>query len=560
MRIVIVGGVAGGATAAARLRRLDEKAEIIILERGEFVSFANCGLPYYISGEINNESALKLQTPNGFKSRYNVDVRVHSEALSIDRDKKEIVVADLAQNSEYTLEYDKLILSTGAYPFIPNIDGFDNDKVFTLRDIPDSNRIKSFVKNNSPKSVAIIGGGFIGIEMAESLRKLHLEVTLIEKSNHLLASLDYDIAVEFHQHVRTSGVHLMLNSGVNAIKDDGEQLNLVLDSCEIKVDFVISAIGVRPESKLASDSGLNLNRFGAVEVDEHFLTSDKDIYAIGDCASVKNYITDEISFIPLAGPANKQGRNIADNIFGFEAKYQGTLGSSILKYFDVTVASTGINEQAAIRNGIDYDKVFTFSASHAGYYPGGIPMSIKTIFEKSTGKILGAQIVGSNGVDKRCDVIATAIQFGATASDLTRLELCYAPPYSSAKDPVNIVGYVIENIVTGKIKNFNWDYIKSVPENATLLDVRTKYEYNEGSVDGFINIPVDDLRENLDKLDSSKPIYVTCQSGLRSYLACKILINNGFDCYNISGGYRHYSMIEEEEYFASFDCVGKPLS
>lgn len=545
MKTLIVGGVAGGASAAARLRRLDEQAEIILFERGDYISFANCGLPYYIGDTITEKEALTLQTPSSFHARFNVDVRVGNEVTAIDKEVKSVTVKNVQTGESYTENYDKLILSMGAYPLMPNIDGVHSDKVFTLRNIPDTYKIKDYIREHHPKTAAVVGGGYIGVEMAENLSETGLQVTIVEMSEQVIGPLDFDMASDVHRHLESKGVRLMLGNAVRSIKDNGSGLLIALNSGEIDADMLIMAIGVRPESALAVQAGLSVNKAGSIVVDTHMCTSDQDIYAVGDAVEVTDYITGSKAFIPLAGPANRQGRIAADNLCGIPSEYTGTQGSAILKVFDLTVASTGINEKTAKRLGLNYDKVFTYSASHASYYPGAVNMSVKVIFEKDSGKILGAQLVGYDGVDKRCDVIATAIRFGATASDLTRLELCYAPPYSSAKDPVNMAGFVMENLLTGKVKQFHWHDVAALPRDgsAILLDTRTKIEYDNGHIDGFINIPLDSLRGRLEELDKSKPIYVTCQIGLRGYVACRILSQNGFDCYNLSGGYRLYRSI-----------------
>ena len=544
-KILIIGGVAGGATAAARLRRLDEFSEIIMFERGNYISYANCGLPYYIGGDITDKSALTLQTPESFNSRFNVDVRVNNEVISIDTKNKSVEVKDHKTGKVYHESYDKLILSPGAEPVKPNIEGFDNDKVFTLRNIPDTYKIKDYIENNKPKSAVVVGGGYIGIEMAENLHKSGLEVTIVELGEHVIAPLDFDMACDVHNHIRQNGVKLILKDGVKAISDSSTGLKVTLGNGELFADMVIMSVGVRPESSIAKNAGLKVNNHGAIIVDEHMLTSDKDIYAVGDAVEITDFVTGQKGFIPLAGPANKQGRIAADNICGIDSTYGGTQGTGILKCFDLTIATTGITETKAKELGLNYEKSFTYSASHASYYPGAVNMSVKIIFDKENGKLFGAQIVGYEGADKRLDVLATAIRANMTVYDLTKLELAYAPPFSSAKDPVNMAGFVSENILTGKTKVFHWQQVNDLPRDGsvTLLDIRTKMEYDNGNIDGFINIPVDELRQNLNKLDKSKPVYVTCQVGLRGHLACRILSQNGFECYNLSGGYRLYSSI-----------------
>ena len=556
MKVVIVGGVAGGASAAARLRRLDESAEIIMFERGEYISFANCGLPYYIGGEITKKSALTLQTPQSFNARFNVDVRVNSEVTSIDPKAKTVTVRS-KDRGEYTESYDKLILSPGAAPIRPPMEGADNARVFTLRNIPDTIKIREYVEEEFPESAVVVGGGYIGVEMAENLKNAGVAVTIVELADHVIAPLDYDMACDVHRYLKEKGVGLILKNGVQAIKEEGGKLKLTLSDGEIETDMVIMAVGVRPDTALAKEAGLELNKRGAIVVNEHMLTSDPDIYAVGDAVEVTDFVTGEKADIPLAGPANKQGRIAADNICGIPTTYKNTLGSAVLKIFDMTVATTGVNERAAKAAGLDYDKVYTYSNSHASYYPGSTGMSIKTLYEKGTGKILGAQIVGFDGVDKRCDVLATAIRAGMTAKDLTELELCYAPPFGSAKDPVNFVGYVIENTLAGRVKNFFWDDVAKLPRDGsvTLLDVRTDLERENGQyIEGFIHIPVDELRARAGELDKSKPVYIHCRTGLRSYVACCMLAGMGFDCYNLSGGWRLYESILSETKSPEHGC------
>ena len=556
MKVVVVGGVAGGASAAARLRRLDESAEIIMFERGEYISFANCGLPYYIGGEITDRAALTLQTPQSFHSRFHVDVRINSEVTAIDPKAKQVTVCS-KDRGEYTESYDKLILSPGAAPIRPPMEGADNERAFTLRNIPDTYKIRGYVEEQHPKSAVVVGGGYIGVEMAENLKNAGVDVTIVELADHVIAPLDYDMACDVHRYLKEKGVGLILQNGVQSIREEDGALRLTLSDGEIDTDLVIMAVGVRPDTALAKEAGLELNRRGAIVVDEHMLTSDPDIYAVGDAVEVTDFVTGEKAYIPLAGPANKQGRIAADNICGIPTTYKNTQGSAVLKIFDMTVATTGVNERAAKAAGLDYDKVYTFSNSHASYYPGSTGMSIKTLYEKGTGKILGAQIVGFDGVDKRCDVLATAIRAGMTAKDLTELELCYAPPFGSAKDPVNFVGYVIENTLAGRVKNFFWDDVAKLPRDGsvTLLDVRTDLERENGQyIDGFIHIPVDELRERVGELDKSKPVYIHCRTGLRSYVACCMLAGLGFDCYNLSGGWRLYESILSETKSPEHGC------
>jgi NADPH-dependent 2,4-dienoyl-CoA reductase/sulfur reductase-like enzyme/rhodanese-related sulfurtransferase len=544
-RILIVGGVAGGASAAARLRRLDENARIVMFERGEYISFANCGLPYYIGGEITNREELTLQTPESFHRRFRVDVRVLSEVLSIDPVNRTVRVKDLQTGELYEEGYAKLVLSPGAEPARPPVAGFSLDRVFTLRNIPDTYRIRDYIDRQHPKSAVVVGGGYIGVEMADNLCRAGLDVTIVEFADHVIAPLDYEMAADVHRHIRKKGVKLILGDGVKEIAENGDNLRLTLGGGTLDTDMVILSVGVRPEGALAKAAGLAVNARGAIVADEHMRTSDPDIYAVGDAVEIVDFITGHKGYIPLAGPANKQGRIAADNICGIDSTYKGTQGTGILKCFDLTVATTGITEKRAQELGLDYEKSYTYSSSHASYYPGAQGMSVKILFSKENGRLLGAQIVGREGVDKRLDVLAAAIRSGLTVFELPELELAYAPPFSSAKDPVNMAGYVAENILAGRTRVFHWHEVDALPRDGsvTLLDVRTPEEFRQGSIRGFINIPVDDLRGNLQKLDPSKPVYVTCQVGLRGYIACRILCQQGFSCHNLSGGYRLYQSV-----------------
>ena len=549
-KILIVGGVAGGASAAARLRRLDESANIIMFEKDEYISFANCGLPYYIGGEITDQEALTLQTPDSFKARFNVDVRNFNEVTAITPETKTVTVYNHQLQKEYQESYDKLLLSMGAKPIKPNIPGINSNKVFTLRNIPDTYAIKEYVDTHKPKHAIVVGGGFIGIEMAENLHSTGINVTIVEMANQVISPIDYEMACEVHQHLISKGINLVLETELQAINEADNKLTVTLNNQTVDTDMVIMAIGVVPETKIVKNTEIATNSRGAIIVNDKMETSIKDIYAVGDAIEIKNFVTNKASYVPLAGPANKQGRIAADNICGFDRHYQGTQGSSILKVFDLTVASSGINEKTARELNLNYDKVYTYSANHAGYYPGAVNMSIKVLFDKSTGTILGAQIVGYDGVDKRMDVLAAAIRAKMTGFDLTELELCYAPPYGSAKDPVNMAGFVIENILTDKIKQYNWDDVASLPRDGSviLLDTRTELEYANGHIDGYINIPLDSLRTRLHELNLNKPIYVTCQIGLRGYIASRILSQNVFDTYNLNGGYRLYNTIFNQEH------------
>lgn len=553
MKTIIIGGVAGGASAAARLRRLDETAEIIILERGEYVSFANCGLPYYIGNVITNQGALTLQTPESFRARFQIDVRVCSEAVKIDPEEKTVAVNNLKSGESYTESYDNLILSPGAEPIKPNISGVDGANVFTLRNIPDTLKIKEYMESARPKSAVVVGGGYIGVEMAENLAQAGLEVSVVELSGHLIAPLDFDMAADVHRYIRSKGIRLYLNNGVTAI--DGH--TVLLQNGKVDADMVIMSVGVRPETALAKACGIQTNSRGSILVDRGMRTNLPGIYAVGDAVEVEDFITKSPAFIPLAGPANKQGRIAADNIAGGASEYTGTQGSAVLKLFDMTVATTGLNEKTAKAAGLDYDKTYLYSGSHASYYPGANNMSIKALWDKKTLKLLGAQIVGFDGVDKRMDVLAAAIRFGAKVTDLKDLELCYAPPFGSAKDPVNMLGFVAENIVSGKMKQFFWDDVAALPRDGsvTLLDVRTATEVGRGKIEGFMNIPLDSLRERIGQVPAGKPVYVHCHSGLRSYIACRILSGHGYDCFNLAGGWRLYESAINERTVPEYICT-----
>ena len=557
MKVVIIGGVAGGASAAARLRRLDEQAEIILLERGEYISFANCGLPYYIGGVIKEKSALTLQTPQQFYNRFRIDVRIKNEALSIDPIRHIVTIRRSDDGSTYEESYDKLILSPGAAPIRPAIPGIDDEAVFTLRNIPDTMKIDTFIHEREPKSAVVVGGGYIGVEMAENLSHAGIDTTIVELSDHLIAPLDFDMAADVHNYLAQKGVSVILNNGVTAIERENGRLNVKLQNGAVSADLLIMAVGVRPQTTLAKECGLLLNARGAIVVNERMETTNPDIYAVGDAVEVTDFVSKNAAVIPLAGPANKQGRIAADNICGGDSRYTGTQGSAVLKIFDMTVATTGLNEKSASAAGINYDKTYTFSASHASYYPGANNMSVKLLWEKGTLKLIGAQIVGFDGVDKRMDVLATAIRFGAKVTELIELELCYAPPFGSAKDPVNMAGFVAENVVSGKLKQFFWHDVASLPRDGsvTLLDVRTDTERSRGAIDGFMHIPVDSLREHVSEIPKGKPVYVHCHSGLRSYIACRILTGYGYDCYNLAGGWRLYDAVTKNRRVPEYRCT-----
>lgn len=545
MNYLIIGGVAGGATVAARLRRMDEKANIILFERGKYVSYANCGLPYYIGDTINNREKLFVQTAKGFTDRFRIDIRTEQEVTAIRPDKKEVEIKNLSTGETYTETYDKLVLSPGAEPLRPGIEGIGSKKIFTLRNVPDTDTIKNYVNTENPKRAIVVGGGFIGLEMAENLYDLGIQVDVVEMANQVMAPLDFSMAAIVHRQLTDKGVGLHLEDGVSRFeeKDGGVTVHL-RSGKQIATDMVLLSIGVRPETKLAKDAGLAIGERGGIAVNDYMQTSDADIYALGDAVEVRHLVTGQPALIPLAGPANKQGRIVADNIvFGNKKKYPGSIGTSIAKVFDLTVAAAGANAKLLQQNNIPYISSYTHGASHAGYYPGAVPLSIKILFAPENGKLLGAQIVGFNGVDKRIEMLAQVIQRGGTVHDLAELEHAYAPPYSSAKDPVNMAGFVAENILNKKSQIIQWRELAELPADTIRIDVRTHDEYKLGTIPGFINIPVDELREHLDELPKEKPIVVTCAVGLRGYLAYRILVQNGFKhVRNLSGGYKTWSV------------------
>ena len=544
-KIVIVGGVAGGATAAARLRRLDESAEITVIERTGFVSYANCGLPYYVGGVIPEKKSLTLQTPQSFKSRFNIDVRVSSEVTAIDRGNKRVTVRNLADGGEYSLDYDKLILSPGAKAMVPDTPGVHSERVLKLRTVEDALEMRRRVVEEKPERVVVVGGGFIGLEAAENLAEAGVGVTILQRSEQVMPPLDWDMACELHAELRKNGVDLRFKHAVESYEETENGIRVHVKGREsIDCAFVVLAVGVVPESELAKAAGLELGPKGSIMVDSHMRTSDPDIYAVGDAVPVTDPVTGALKLTPLAGPANKQGRIAADNICGIPSEYRGTLGASVVKVFGLTAAAVGLNEKAAKAAGVKYERIVGYWGNHAGYYPGAKNMTVKVLFDPDTGRILGAQIVGPVGVDKRIDVFATAIRAGLTGADLAELELSYAPPYGSAKDPVNMCGFMIENIRAGIVKQFHWDEVAALPRDGsvTLLDVRNPGEYEAGHIDGAVNIALDGMREHLGELDKSKPVYVNCFSGMRSYIACRILAGNGFDVYNLSGGWRFYDL------------------
>ncbi len=537
-KIVIVGGVAGGASAAARLRRLDEKAEIVLLERDEHISFANCGLPYYIGETILSRNKLLVQTPAAMRTRFAIDVRVYSEVTAVHPDKKTITV-NSKDRGQYEESYDYLILSPGAKPIRPTIPGINSSRILTLRNIPDTDRIKALVDQDATRRAVVIGGGFIGIEMAENLKDRGLEVSLVEAAPHILAPFDSDMSVLVERELKENGIELFLSDGVASFQEQPDTIAVTLQSGKIlATDIVILAIGVAPDTAFLAGSGITLGRRGHIIVNDQMKTSQDDIYAVGDAVEVVDFISGQPTVIPLAGPANKQGRIAADNIAGISSRFQGSQGTSILKVFSLTAASTGNNERTLKQLGINYKVAIVHPNSHATYYPGSLPLTIKLLFDDS-GRILGAQSIGIEGVDKRIDVIATVIRLKGTVSDLTELELAYAPPYSSAKDPVNMVGFVAENILSGLCDVFTYEQLAALStEETILLDVRTETEFANGSLPGALNIPVDELRQRMSELDKDKLILVYCQVGLRGYIATRILSQNGFSAKNMTGGYK----------------------
>ena len=545
MKVVIVGGVAGGATAAARIRRLDEQAEIVVFERSGYISYANCGLPYYIGDVITDPEELTLQTPESFFSRFRVNMKVRHEVTAIHPERKTVSVKNLETDEVFEESYDKLILSPGAKPTQPRLPGVGIDKLFTLRTVEDTFRIKEYINQNHPKSAVLAGGGFIGLELAENLRELGMDVTIVQRPKQLMNPFDADMASMIHSEMRKHGVKLALGYTVEGFEERNGGVDVLLkDNAPLHADMVVLAIGVTPDTALAREAGLELGIKGSIVVNDRMETSVPDIYAAGDAVQVKHYVTGEDALISLAGPANKQGRIIADNICGGDSRYLGSQGSSVIKVFDMTAATTGINETNARKAGLDVDTVILSPMSHAGYYPGGKVMTMKVVFEKGTYRLLGAQIVGYDGVDKRIDVLATAIHAGLKATQLKDLDLAYAPPYSSAKDPVNMAGFMIDNISKG-LKQWHLHDADKLPRDGSviLLDTRTAWEYSSGHIEGFVNIPVDELRERLDEIEPGKPVYVICQSGLRSYIATRILEGYGYEAYNFAGGFRFYDAV-----------------
>lgn len=547
-KIIIVGGVAGGATAAARLRRLNEEDTIIMFERGEYISFANCGLPYYIGGVISERKKLLVQTVEGMSNRFNLDIRNLTEVVRINAQEKMVTARNLQTGEEYVESYDALILSPGSKPIKPQISGIEEAKaLFTVRNVPDTDRIKQYVDEEKPKHAVVIGGGFIGLELAENLVERGVKVTVIERGDQVMAPIDFEMAQIVHAELKNKGINLILNDGVKEFKDQGTTIILESGGKVESADMIILAIGVQPETQLAKDAGLELGVRGTIKVNEKLQTSDPSIYAVGDAIEVKDYINGTAGFVPLAGPANRQGRIVADVINGMPAAYKGVLGTSIVKVFELTAAVTGNNEKTLRKMNRSFEVIHVQPMNHAGYYPGASPMTLKVIFDKKTGGILGAQAVGKGGIDKRIDVLATAIKASMTVEDLADLELSYAPPYSSAKDPVNIAGYAASNIVDGSAENVQWHEIDALlAGGGILIDVRDPGEVARGAIDGAINIPVNELRERLDEVPRDKDLYVSCQVGLRGYLAARILTGHGMKVKNLDGGYKLYSTAKSE--------------
>ena len=540
MKYIIVGGVAGGASFACRLRRLDEFAEIKIYEKTKFVSYANCGLPYYISGVIQNKESLTLQTPQSLKARFNIDVFVSHEVIQIDKDNKRVLIKDLNNGTQFYENYDKLILSPGseAIKLVNN-----TERIFELKTVEDSYRIKEFVIKKEPKKAIIIGGGFIGLEIAENLKESNIDVTLIEGKNHVLANLDPEMASFVHHELRRNGINLVLNKMVKEIKEEDNNVYVKYDDVTLKCDFLIQAVGVRPNSNLANNANLDLDIRGTFKIDDCFLTCEKDIYAIGDAIALYSFFDDTKVNIALAGLANKEGRELASQFVLKKKNDIKPLGTSILKIFSLAAASTGLTEEQLKQKKINYEKIYLCPANHASYYPNASTLNIKVLFDKDNYQILGAQIVGECGVDKRIDVVALAIQAKLPIYELAKAELSYAPPFGSAKDPINMIGYIAENLKNKLVEQFHIEDIESLKKdkNNLFIDVRSEEEYQSGHIDGAINIPLDELRNHLNEIDKNKMLCINCQSALRSYIACRILSQYGFKCKHLSGGYRIYS-------------------
>lgn len=563
MKVLIVGGVAGGATVAARLRRMDEDAQVILFERGEYVSYANCGLPYHIGGTISDRDRLFVQTVDGFVSRFNIDIRIKSEVVGIDTQNKSISVHDLVNDKVYEETYDKLVISTGAEPIKPSIPGMDDKRIFSLRNVPDMDQIKTYIDKAQPKKAVVIGGGFIGLEMVENLYDAGLEVSVIEKSNQVMAPIDYSMAALVHQHLAQKKVSLFLEENVVKFESAGSQLKTVLESGkELASDMIILSIGVRPDVKLAKEAGIKIGSLGGITIDDYMQTSDNDVYALGDAVEIYNPVIGKNALIPLAGPANKQARIVADNILeGNKHKYSGTIGTSIAKVFDLTVAATGVSAKILKREGMEYISSFTHGNSHAGYYPDALPISIKILFSPVDGKLFGAQVVGFDGVDKRIDLFSQVIKSDGTIYDLQEIEHAYAPPYSSAKDPVNMAGFVAENILKKKVNIVQWrDILKLDTATSLLIDSRTVEEFKMGHIDGAVNIPVDDIRSRMAEIPRDKKIIVYCAVGLRGYIVSRILMQHGYtNVFNLSGGYKTYSCIMSDRSTPNAMCAYKNI-
>lgn len=548
MKVVIVGGVAGGASAAARLRRLDEEAEIIMFERGEYISFANCGLPYYVSGVIPKRNSLLVQTPKAMKSRFNIDVRTMSEVVRVHSTHQEVEVKNLTSGETYRESYDYLVLSPGASPIIPDIPGVNLPNVFTIRNVPDSDMVKQYIDTKQPTTAVVIGAGFIGLEMAEALAERGVEVHVLEASDQVMGPLDRDMAAIVHQYMYQQGIKLHLKSQATAIEgsDQAEAVRLA-DGTTVAAQMVILGIGVRPETELARQAGLTIGSTGGIQVNEYLQTSDPFIYAAGDAVQKQDFLTGRNTLVPMASPANRQGRIIADNICGRKIKYTGAQGTGIVRIMELVCATTGANSKVLKQQNLPHTSVVIHPAPHATYYPGGSQMTLKLLFAPDTGKVLGAQIVGYEGVDKRIDVIATAIRAGMTVFDLQELELAYAPPFSSAKDPVNMAAYTAGNIITGDVEAVDWLQVPElVKQGAWLLDVRTEREVEKGPIQGVVNIPLDELRSRLDEIPRDRLVAVSCQAGLRSYIATRILRQHYFEVRNISGGYKMYEILRAD--------------
>ena len=558
MKVLIVGGVAGGAGAACRLRRLSEDAQIVLFEKGEYVSYANCGLPYYIGGAIKSRDRLLVTSPETLRKRFNIDVRLSSEVEGIDRERKTVTVLNHADGTRYTERYDRLILSPGASPKRPALPGIDLPGVFTLRTVPDTFRIDEYIRKREPKRAVVVGAGFIGVEMAENLKRRRLDVTIVEFLDQAVASLDPEMAAILHRHLRETGITLRFGVGVQGF-EQRESLSVRLsDGAELPADLVLLSIGVAPDSALAKGTGLELGARGGIRVDDTYCTSDPDIFAVGDAIAVREVSTGEETLLARAGPANRQGRAAGENVLGRrEVRGEGVLGSAILKVFDLTAASTGLNEKQLRGKKLPYLKTYIHPSDHASYYPDAVQMSMKLLFAPN-GKLYGAQAVGRSGVDKRIDVIAAALRLGGTVYDLEKLELCYAPPYSSAKDPVNLIGFTAANILRGDVKVFHYDELDRLDRSkVTLLDVRTPEETAAGMLDGAVNIPVDELRGRLGELPKDRPVYAYCAVGLRGYVAARILSQHGYDAYNLSGGIKTYRDAHDEACAPSpTDCIG----